>query len=45
MAALLQDAHQMAADEATGTGYDDEIILGHLRTFESQYNVCQATRH
>jgi hypothetical protein len=29
MAALLQDADEMAADEATGTGDDHEIILGH----------------
>jgi hypothetical protein len=31
MAALLQDADQMAADEATGAGDDHEIILGHGR--------------
>ena len=29
VAALLQDADQMAADEATGAGDDHEIILGH----------------
>jgi hypothetical protein len=34
VAALLQHLHQMAADEATGTGYDDEIILGHSQTPE-----------
>src|SRR4029453_11005545 len=34
MAALLQDADQMAADEATGTGDDHEIILGHSRAFQ-----------
>ena len=27
--ALLQDADQVAADEATGAGDDDDIILGH----------------
>ena len=30
MAALLQDANQVTADEATGSGDDDQIILGHL---------------
>ncbi len=29
VAALLQDADQMATDEATGAGDDHEIILGH----------------
>jgi hypothetical protein len=35
MAALLQDADEMAADEATGTGDDHEIILGHSRAFHA----------
>ena len=30
VAALLQDVDEMAADEATGAGDDDEIILGHV---------------
>ena len=29
VAALLQHAHQVATDEATGASDDDEIILGH----------------
>jgi hypothetical protein len=29
VAALLQDAHQVTADEATGAGDDHEISLGH----------------
>jgi hypothetical protein len=30
VAALLQDANQVTADEATGAGDDDEIIPGDL---------------
>ena len=37
VAALLQDANQVTADEATGAGDDHEIILGHLaRAFRTK---------
>jgi hypothetical protein len=29
VAALLQDANEVSTDEATGTGDDHEIVLGH----------------
>ena len=52
MTALLQDAHQMAADEATGTGYDHEIILGHAEPFDRREGclsdfstTCDPHRH
>jgi hypothetical protein len=42
MAALLQDADQMAADEATGAGDDHEIILGHELPFAPREGVYLA---
>ena len=36
VAALLQDANQVTTDEATGTGDDDEIILGHLADLSNE---------
>jgi hypothetical protein len=45
MAALLQDADEMAADEATGAGDDHEIILGHVETLCSAGPSTSPARH
>jgi hypothetical protein len=52
MAALLQDAHQMAADETTGTCNDNKIILGHAWPFDRREGclsdfstTCDPHRH